>query len=140
MPFIQYEDGPLHKYLKISGSKIAVFGRETHCDFQMPLDPLISREHFGIEKDDAGRICVIDLGSTNGTYLNGKKLENEIVPLQEGDIIRAGGQSFVYYEKVPSKKNTQEIFNEISYSIDQGKGFKTMMHEILGNKNSNKRS
>jgi len=140
MPFIQYQDGLLVKYLKISGNKIFIFGREIHCDFQMPLDPLISREHFGIEKDDSGKICVIDLGSTNGTLLNGKKLENEIVPLSEGDIIRAGGQSFVYYEKIPAKKATQEIFDEISNSVNQGKGFKTMMNEILGNKISDKRS
>ena len=140
MPFIQYQDGPLNKYLKISGNKIAIFGREVHCDFQMPLDPLISREHFGIENDDNGRMCVIDLGATNGTFLNGKKLENEIIPLQEGDIIRAGSQTFVYYEKMPSKKATQEIFDEISDSVNQGKGFKTMMNEILGNKNSDKHS
>lgn len=140
MPLIQYQDGPFAKYLKISGNKMFVFGRETHCDYQMPLEPLISREHFGIEKDDSGRICVIDLGSTNGTLLNGKKLENEIVPLHEGDIIRAGSQSFVYYEKMPAKKATQEIFDEISDSVNQGKGFKTMMYEILGNKKSNKPS
>jgi len=140
MSFIQYQDGPLNKYLTISENKMLVFGREIHCDFQMTLDPLISREHFGIEKDDNGRMSVIDLGSTNGTFLNDKRLENDIVPLHDGDNIRAGSQNFIYYEQMPSRKGTQEIFDEISDSVNQGKGFKTMMHEILGDKIPDKRS
>jgi predicted component of type VI protein secretion system len=37
-----------------------------------------------------GRIFVRDLNSTNGTYVNGKRVEHHDVPLRDGDRIRVG--------------------------------------------------
>jgi pSer/pThr/pTyr-binding forkhead associated (FHA) protein len=135
MAYLQYQDGMKYRYFELPEDRMVLFGRETHCDFQMIMDPLISREHFGIEKDESGQILLIDLGATNGTFLNDKRLENETVPLNQGDNIRAGSQKFVYYDEVP-KRVTQELFDEVADSMDQGKGFKTLMSEIIGNKNA----
>lgn len=37
-----------------------------------------------------GRIFVRDLNSTNGTYVNGRRVDNRDVPLRDGDRIRVG--------------------------------------------------
>ena len=37
-----------------------------------------------------GRIFVRDLNSTNGTYVNGARIDNRDVPLRDGDRIRIG--------------------------------------------------
>ena len=54
-------------------------------------DPGLSREHFAIE---AGVAAVIlrDLNSTNGTFVNGSRVERHI--LREGDQVRAGESAF----------------------------------------------
>ena len=133
MPFLQYQDKMKYRYFELPEDKMVVFGRETHCDFQLVMDSLISREHFSIERDEKGDMVLIDLGATNGTYLNDERLENDTVILKDSDRIRAGSQHFVYYEKIPSHK-TQDLIDEVVDSIDDGKGFRTAMAEIIGDK------
>jgi pSer/pThr/pTyr-binding forkhead associated (FHA) protein len=43
-----------------------------------------------------GEPYVEDLGSTNGTFVNGKRLDEQAVPLHEGDMLAFGGRHFVY--------------------------------------------
>lgn len=50
-------------------------------------DPSSSRKHASIEKTDRGWV-VADLGSANGTYVNGASIKE--VDLQDGDIILIG--------------------------------------------------
>jgi sigma-B regulation protein RsbU (phosphoserine phosphatase) len=64
-----------------------VVGRSSDC--QIPLtDNAISRRHaeFVLEKD---RLVVRDLGSTNGTFVNGNRLDGETT-IGRGDQIRFG--------------------------------------------------
>ena len=60
----------------------------------MTGDMLLSREHFRIENQPP--LChLLDLGSTNGTKVNGLRVER--VQLREGDVITAGDSSFVVH-------------------------------------------
>jgi len=129
MPFIVYNESDVKKVFILPEKKMAIFGREEYVDFQIFRDSEVSREHFAIEKDDNGKFIVIDLGSSNGTYLNGKKLEsNAIVELNNDDEIRAGSQYFIFRTKpLFSLSESQEIEN--SYS--ENDGFITSMHEII---------
>jgi diguanylate cyclase (GGDEF)-like protein len=53
-------------------------------------DGSISRKHCRVERDgESGRYVLIDLGSTNGTTVNGTRIGN-VVPLAEGDKIFLG--------------------------------------------------
>jgi outer membrane biosynthesis protein TonB len=50
-------------------------------------DPSVSRIHAVVEEDGGG-YSVVDLGSAQGTYVNGEKVEKE--PLSDGDALRFG--------------------------------------------------
>lgn len=52
-------------------------------------DNKISRVHSQLIQDDNGNISVVDLNSTNGTYVNGKRISAEI-HLKAGDELRIG--------------------------------------------------
>jgi eukaryotic-like serine/threonine-protein kinase len=63
-------------------------GRSKEADFKLPQDdPFFSRRHFLIEINPP-RCCLLDLGSRNGTYVNGQKIQQ--VELKDGDQIKAG--------------------------------------------------
>ena len=69
-------------------------GRSSRVQFPVNLDLMLSREHFKLESQLP--LChLIDLGSTNGTKVNGLRVER--VLLREGDVIQAGDSSFVVH-------------------------------------------
>jgi pSer/pThr/pTyr-binding forkhead associated (FHA) protein len=55
----------------------------------------LSRRHAHIFLK-GGRLHVEDLGSTNGTFVNGSRLDEHAVALEEGDVLAFGGRHFVY--------------------------------------------
>lgn len=60
--------------------------------------PVISRIHAGIERREEGYFLV-DLNSTNGTYLNGERLEaNEYRQIRTGDEIIFAGTGYYFKE------------------------------------------
>ena len=62
----------------------------THPEIAVP-DAGVSKRHARIDKHPDGTLCVIDLGSTNGTKLNGAALESNVsYPLKDGDEILLG--------------------------------------------------
>lgn len=67
-----------------------VVGRAPTSDFPI-IDPTISRRHAQILRQD-DRILVRDLNSSNGTYVNGERIES--VELKAGDIVTFGKVKF----------------------------------------------
>lgn len=65
----------------------AVIGRARDADVML-LDPEVSRRHALCDVEN-GVLYLTDLGSSNGTFLNGKLLE-ESIELQPGDTIDLG--------------------------------------------------
>lgn len=67
-------------------------GRNESCDYQVP-STRVSREHAAISKD--GRhFRIKDLGSTNGTLLNGKKIAEAL--LSDGDLLTFADAEFCF--------------------------------------------
>jgi hypothetical protein len=61
-------------------------GRSRSCTIQLE-DPVLSRQHCAITVDE-GRVVVADLGSSNGTFVNGNIVE--VLRVQEGNSIELG--------------------------------------------------
>lgn len=73
---------------------VTVLGRSPACRVTLE-DPLVSREHARLSvRGDV--VSVQDLGSRNGTLVNGEKLTAPR-QLSDGDRIRVGTQEFVFH-------------------------------------------
>ncbi|MFC8919554.1 FHA domain-containing protein [Streptomyces sp. NPDC057116] len=67
-------------------------GRSSDAD--VPLDdPDVSRLHAAVTVTDSGRVTVADLGSTNGTTLDGAEVGARPVRLAPGALLRLGESS-----------------------------------------------
>jgi hypothetical protein len=65
-----------------------IVGRDAACDVVLG-DPRVSRRHLGIELDERdGTARFRDLGSSNGTALNGRRAESGV--LRCGDVLQLG--------------------------------------------------
>lgn len=60
-------------------------------------DPYISKNHLSIVKDE-GDYYLEDLGSANGTYINGDRVM-DVVRLKNGDTIRLGQLDFIFVKR-----------------------------------------
>jgi hypothetical protein len=69
----------------VSGDR-AVIGRSRDCDIVVS-DPNVSRRHAELRRDENGW-HVVDLGSTNGVKVSGRRVEQ--VALRDGDRITIG--------------------------------------------------
>lgn len=70
-------------------------GRDDSCTFQV-LDPLVSRKHLQVKRDDAlGKHVAGDYRSAHGTFVNDKQIVLD-TPLNDGDRIKIGHTTLVY--------------------------------------------
>jgi hypothetical protein len=82
-PVLMFPSGDRHRF---------TIGRDTSCDLVLP-DLSVSRWHAGLKRCATGWM-LDDLGSTNGTLLNGWRVR-EPVPVQPGDRVSFGAVTFV---------------------------------------------
>src|SRR5262252_8025362 len=68
-------------------------GKLSSSHLRLEDDETVSRMHAVIEVNGPGDITIIDLGSTKGTVVNGKKINK--AALQDGDIIQLGETKLV---------------------------------------------
>jgi hypothetical protein len=73
--------------LTLRGPRTWVIGRSGRCDVVL-LDPSISRRH-ALVSFRRSRCSVRDLGSTNGTHVNGSAVDTAV--LLPGDVLTLGG-------------------------------------------------
>ena len=101
-PFLRIyeEEGPFLKSFKISG-RLVVVGRDETADLRIQ-DKYISRKHFQVEFLGEGKLFLQDLGSANGTFLNGKKVGRS--KLEDGDEIVIGEKRIVISYKHKSSR------------------------------------
>jgi pSer/pThr/pTyr-binding forkhead associated (FHA) protein len=93
--------GPvLGRRIEVRGGSIVRFGRTGKADYPIAEDGYLSGLHFAVECD--GTQCRIrDLGSSNGTFVNGSRVTEQVV--QEGDSVVAGGSTFlIHVDLLPS--------------------------------------
>jgi Adenylate cyclase, family 3 (some proteins contain HAMP domain) len=79
---------------KLSLGPLTTIGRSKTNDLVLP-DPKVSRNHSLLRCLGEGKYYLVDMGSANGTYLNGKRV---IVPilLKSGDVIQIGSNFLIF--------------------------------------------
>jgi len=88
--FVTFKD----RYVELDAGETLI-GRGEHCPIQL-IHPLVSRHHARI-LCEATQAVVEDMGSRNGTRLNGKFVERAR-PLRHGDRIQVGPHELIYTE------------------------------------------
>jgi len=69
-----------------------VIGRSEGCAPLLRTDPSLSRRHAKITRNASGAVTVEDLGSLNGTRLNGSPVTST-TPIRPGDTLTLGGST-----------------------------------------------
>lgn len=127
----QTETG-LHRSVDLTDQPL-VLGRSPEADVVL-ADTKVSRLHCGIRLVD-GQFTVKDLGSRNGTFVNATPIEAP-TPLQPGDHIRIGSTLLTVEEKL--QKGNETILHEIEQEMNHGKGYRTILREIVEPDNEQK--
>lgn len=84
-PMLIIQEGALAGHRWMLDKDTIVLGRDESCDIVLP-ERLVSRRHAAIRRKDRGYLLE-DLGSKNGTFLNGQAVTEPMV-LQDGDEIQ----------------------------------------------------
>lgn len=85
-------DTAANRAIDLASTRVTL-GRESRNDITIP-DINVSRTHAEISLSPQGAWVITDLGSTNGTYVNGRAVASQ--PLNEGDHIAMGSTNFVF--------------------------------------------
>lgn len=95
---VQSRDGEEKTYPLLPG--VTTFGRRTDSSVVLPGDPYVSGSHAQILAE-GDSFQVVDVGSTNGTLLNGTRMEiNSPLPLSDGDVVLIGSTA-LRFERLP---------------------------------------
>jgi len=78
--------------IPLSGEVLTI-GREAGRDLQLSGDGTVSRRHAVLRVEDGGYV-IADEGSSNGTFVNGVRINAQL--LRSGDRIRIGASEFVF--------------------------------------------
>src|SRR5512137_44667 len=95
MPSVWVKNGPLKGRTFELHDAVITVGRDPTETVQV-LDQGVSRQHARIYR--AGEMCFIrDLGSTNGTFVNDQRVQEEL--LRSGDVIRIGSTLLAFEDR-----------------------------------------
>jgi sigma-B regulation protein RsbU (phosphoserine phosphatase) len=101
-------------------SREAEVGRSAQAS--VPLkDPSVSRRHAVLAPGPDGAWSVSDLGSQNGTRVNGKAVAGP-VPLRDGDVLTLGSVSCEFHAGEPASTPSVEasrvlLVNDVAHSV-----------------------
>lgn len=87
-PAVRVVEGPDHAGASFSVDREITVGRAAGADIALPGDSFTSSRHARLWVD-AGRLWVEDLGSTNGTQVNGQAI-SAATGLRPGDRVQVG--------------------------------------------------
>src|ERR1700722_18224056 len=81
--------------IEVRAGTIVRIGRTAKSDCALGEDSYLSGQHFAIE-NDGSESRARDMGSSNGTFVNGERVTSETV-LREGESLTAGGSTFAVH-------------------------------------------
>ena len=116
------------EYLQVTGGdatgqrflvdREVVFGRWASDERNLGGDPEISREHARIARADNGELQIEDLGSTNGTFVNGERISAPRA-LKPTDVVHLGGATL---EVMPAEREYVRVIEGNAAGTDLALG------------------
>jgi pSer/pThr/pTyr-binding forkhead associated (FHA) protein len=94
-----------------------VIGRNSEGAGRLADDPEISRHHAEIARVPTGEFTIMDLASTNGTYVNGARLTDATV-LRSGDEIEVGGTKLMVRSAPVATKRADVDVRAATVTVD----------------------
>lgn len=88
IPYLILKTEVGERHLSLLGNKCWTIGRSDDNNFVLP-DRWISRNHAMLQYMENGLFYLIDLGSRNGSFVNGRRVSVPIT-LQDGDLLTFG--------------------------------------------------
>jgi len=79
--------------------KVITIGRGSQNDFIIN-DNFVGREHLQLVLED-GNVSLVDLNTKNGTFVNGKKVDEPVL-LNQNDIVRIGNTTLPWRDYINS--------------------------------------
>lgn len=83
------DDSPV--VFRLPAGSVKTVGRTARADFILDA-ALVSRLHCRLTADKSDQLIVEDLGSTNGTLVNGRRVDRQV--LKTGDVVTIGRVEF----------------------------------------------
>ncbi|NTV15490.1 MAG: adenylate/guanylate cyclase domain-containing protein [Desulfobulbaceae bacterium] len=90
-------------------------GRGTDNDVVLPYS-WVSRKHTLVQQEKTGIYNIMDLGSSNGTYVNNKRIYSPTV-LNNGDLITLGKTTIRFVHFIEQKNHTREAEATLDMTI-----------------------
>ncbi|MFF3864972.1 FHA domain-containing protein [Micromonospora sp. NPDC001898] len=95
MPLLTVAGGPMRGASFRLRTEPQVIGRASTVDIAVD-DPHLSRRHASVRLA-VGGVTLVDLGSTNGTWLNDRRIDGP-EQLSDGDVIRLGRTELRFFD------------------------------------------
>jgi adenylate cyclase len=88
--------GEMQKHFPLTSRDVCRIGRTPDNSIQLSAN-LVSRRHAMVQPGEFSAFMIVDLGSRNGTYVNGSRITSSR-PLQNGDVISIGGEELLFIQ------------------------------------------
>ena len=95
---LQIADGARTREFPLEGVSVCRIGRSEQSNLVLSGDGLVSRNHAMVQRMETGEYYLSDLGSRNGSVVNGRLVVSPTA-LRSGDIIRVGGYELVFIQE-----------------------------------------
>lgn len=102
VPYLLLKTESGNRYLPLVGSHCWTVGRSDDNNFVIP-DRWISRNHAMLQCMETGEFYLIDLGSRNGSFVNGRRVSIPVT-LRNGDNLTFGQTELEFYTPSISNK------------------------------------
>lgn len=126
---------PEHAPTLIFRGQQEVIGRDPGCDRVLDL-PMISGRHARLSRSN-GRILIEDLASSNGTFVNGRRIDRPVV-VEPGDSIGLGSYTLVLSEGSSTEAASESLEEFLPVDepppgpADRPGGFRSVLEHPLG--------
>jgi pSer/pThr/pTyr-binding forkhead associated (FHA) protein len=85
-----------------------MIGREVSGEGRLSDDQRLSRRHARVARDARGRLTIEDLGSANGTFVNGERISGRHL-LKAGDKVLLGSTTLGVVEAAPARPGPVDV-------------------------------